>query len=128
MDLCFKLIVLVQVIEVVFNLLVGLLNEGVELAFREVPAPTVYGFELAAVDTCTCAASAGVAMSSPPNRSHSRQKRVKERQTFWIALPKVLASVIVPAKIGDGLKVRSEAAQKPHQFHVAVGLLLQPAA
>ena len=50
MDLCFKLIVLVQVIEVFFNLLVGLLNEGVELALREVFAPTVYGFELTAVD------------------------------------------------------------------------------
>jgi hypothetical protein len=49
-DLCFNRIILVQVIEVVFNLLVGLLNEGVELAFREVLAPTVYGFELAAVD------------------------------------------------------------------------------
>jgi len=50
-DLCFKLIVLVQVIEVVFNLLVGLLNEGVEFALGEVLAPTVYGFELAAVDS-----------------------------------------------------------------------------
>ena len=51
MDLCFKLIVLVQIIEVVFNLLVGLLNEGVEFALGEVLAPTVYGFELAAVDS-----------------------------------------------------------------------------
>ena len=50
MDLCFKLIILVQVIEVVFNLLVGLLNEGVEFALGEVLAPTIYGFELAAVD------------------------------------------------------------------------------
>ena len=50
MDFCFKLIVLVQIIEVVFNLLVGFLNEGVEFALGEVLAPTVYGFELAAVD------------------------------------------------------------------------------
>ena len=50
MDLCFKLIILVQVIEVVFNLLVGLLNEGVEFALGEVLAPTVYSLELAAVD------------------------------------------------------------------------------
>ncbi len=44
-DLCFKRIIIVQVIEVVFNLLVGFLNEGVELSFREVPAPTVYSLE-----------------------------------------------------------------------------------
>ena len=50
MDLCFKRIILVQIIEVVFNLLVGLLNEGVEFALGEVLAPTIYGFELAAVD------------------------------------------------------------------------------
>lgn len=50
MDLCFKRIILVQVIEVVFNLLVGLLNEGVEFALGEVLAPTIYGFELTAVD------------------------------------------------------------------------------
>ncbi len=50
MDLCFKRIILVQIIEVVFNLLVGLLNEGVEFALSEVLAPTIYGFELAAVD------------------------------------------------------------------------------
>ncbi len=48
--MCFKLIVLVQVIEVVFNLLVGLLNEGVEFSLGEVLAPAIYGFELAAVD------------------------------------------------------------------------------
>ena len=50
MDLCFKLIILVQFIKVVFNLLVGLLNEGVEFALGEVLAPTIYGFELAAVN------------------------------------------------------------------------------
>ncbi len=50
MNFCFKRIILVQIIEVVFNLLVGLLNEGVEFALREVPAPTVYGFEFAAVN------------------------------------------------------------------------------
>ena len=50
MDLCFKLIILVQVIEVVFNLLVGLLNEGVEFALGEVLAPTINSFELTAVD------------------------------------------------------------------------------
>ncbi len=51
MDLCFKLIILVQFIKVVFNLLVGLLNEGVEFALGEVLAPTIYGFELAAVNS-----------------------------------------------------------------------------
>ena len=51
MDLCFKLIILVQVIEVVFDLLVGLLNEGVEFALGEVLAPAIYGFELAAVNS-----------------------------------------------------------------------------
>ena len=33
MDLCFKLIVLVKIIEVVFYILVDLLDEGVELPF-----------------------------------------------------------------------------------------------
>jgi len=69
-----------------------------------------------------------MAMSSPPKRSHSRQKRVKERQTFWIALPKVLARVVIPAKVSDGFEVRSEAAQKPHQFLITVRFLLQPTA
>lgn len=46
MDFCFKIIVLVQIIEVVFNLLVYLLDEGFEFAFREVLAPTVYSLEL----------------------------------------------------------------------------------
>ena len=50
MDLCFKRIILVQIIEVFFDLLVGLLNEGVEFALGEVLAPTIYGFELTAVD------------------------------------------------------------------------------
>jgi hypothetical protein len=49
-DLCFKLIVFVKIIEVFFDLLVGLLNEGVEFALGEVLAPAIYGFELAAVD------------------------------------------------------------------------------
>ena len=35
---------------------------------------------------------------------------------------------MVPAEIGDGLEVRGEPPQEPHQFDVAVGLLLQPAA
>jgi len=69
-----------------------------------------------------------MAMSSPPKRSHSRQKRVKERQTFWIALPKVLARVVVPSEVSYGFKVRNEAAQQPHQFNIAVSLLLQPTA
>ncbi len=50
MDLCFKLIILVQVIEVVFYTLVGLLNDGVEFALGEVLAPAIYSFELAAVN------------------------------------------------------------------------------
>ncbi len=51
MDLCFKLIILVQVIEVVFNLLVGLFNEGAEFALGEVLAPAIYSFELTAVNS-----------------------------------------------------------------------------
>jgi hypothetical protein len=35
---------------------------------------------------------------------------------------------VVPSKVSYGFEVRCEAAQKLHQFHVAVGLLLQPAA
>ena len=54
MDLCFKRIVVIEIIEVIFDLLVDLLDEGVEFTFRDVPAPTVDCFELAAVDTCTC--------------------------------------------------------------------------
>jgi hypothetical protein len=50
-DFCFKRIILVQVIEVFFDLLVGLLNEGVEFALGEVLASTIYGFEFAAVNS-----------------------------------------------------------------------------
>ena len=49
-DLCFKRIVVIEIIEVIFDLLVDLLDEGVEFAFRDVPASTVDCFEFAAID------------------------------------------------------------------------------
>jgi hypothetical protein len=75
-DLCFKLIILVQILEVVFNLLIDLFDEGIDLTFREVPAPTVYGFELAAVDGDGFSAEK---IAFPAEKG-------KERQIFWIAL------------------------------------------
>jgi len=111
-DLRFKLIILVQVIEVVFNLLVGLLNEGVEFALGEVLAPAIYGFELTAVD----------------GDEFSAEKIAFPTEKGEGAADLLDCFEVIPAKVGDGLKVRSEAAQKPHQFHIAVGLLLQPAA
>lgn len=36
--------------------------------------------------------------------------------------------IVVPSKVSDSLKVGSESAQQSHQFHIAVSLLLQPAA
>ncbi len=119
MDLCFKLIILVQIIEVVFNLLVGLLNEGVEFALGEVLAPTVlryqdgiYGFELTAINGDEFSAEQ---IAFPAEKGEG-------------AADLLDCFEVVPPKVGYGFEVRCEASQKPHQFHVAVGFLLQPAA
>jgi len=111
--------ILVKIIEVFFNLLVGLLNEGVEFAFREVLAPTVlryqdgiYGFELAAVD----------------GDEFSTEQIAFPTEKGEGAADLLDCFEIVPSKVGYGLEVGCEASQKPHQFHVAVSLLLQSAA
>ena len=87
MDLCFKLIVLVQVIEVVFNLLVGLLNEGVEFALGEVLAPAIYSLELAAVD----------------GDEFSAEKIAFPTEEGEGAADLLDCFMVIPAKVSDGL-------------------------
>jgi len=49
-NFCFEIIVLVQIIEVAFNLLVDLLDEGIEFPFGVVSMSAVYSFELTAIN------------------------------------------------------------------------------
>ena len=128
MDLCFKRIVVIEIIEVIFDLLVDLLDEGVEFTFRDVPASTVDCFELAAVDTCTCGKCRCGDEFPTKKITIPVKKRVKERQTFWMAsrLSRRKSAMVLPKVLAR--EVRCEAAQKPHQFNVAVRFLLQSTA
>ncbi|HEX9674532.1 MAG TPA: hypothetical protein VGA07_01000 [Anaerolineales bacterium] len=102
----------IQFIQVGFDLAVDLLEGALELAVGEVARPAVDRLELGTVD-------------GHQVPTEEIQVPAEGREAAADLLD---GRAIVPAEVGDGLKVGGELAGEPHDLHVALGFALEHAA